>query len=325
MGILPRSGIQGKWPQRFKEGMMCESFTINNKGHKLLLGMLRRLLCPLKPHVLHKLGIYCKVIRVAVPQSTIGGSPAPHVAISSILPPVPSYMLDRIKLGHFVDFTLLRPCNLKHLPVAEPSPVHLAKLAKSEWQPICTFQDWSEAWAVHGAIIAQKCPDKVADHYSYFLLLTSAHRDIPGMGWLVYGIAFRKHAAEKDFDIWREVMPTLWMTTVLSRGTLPPRKIQTKSQLPCLKWNADICSYNNCEFSHYCQICRGPHLKLVCPRNAAPMGQAGSKTATKNESSQASKHTPKCLSTGFHGLPSFTDISRLYLPERDFFAYRHMV
>eukprot|EP00795_Rhopilema_esculentum_P009998 gene9998-18625_t len=192
-----------------------------SKGQKLLLGMLRRLLCPLKPHVLRNLGIYCKVIRVAVPQSTMGGSQALHVAISSILPPVPSYLVDRIKLGHFVDFTLLRPCNLKHSPVAEPSPVHLAKLAKSELQPICTFQDWSEAWAVHGAIIAQKCPDKVANHYSYFLLLTSAHRDIPGMGWLVYDVAFRKHAAEKDFDIWRVVMPTLWMTREeLSAGSM---------------------------------------------------------------------------------------------------------
>ena len=150
---------------------------------------------------------------VAVPQSTMGGAQATNVAVSSTLPSVPGYLVDRIKLGHFVDFTLLTPCNLKHLPVAEPSAVHLAKLAKSELQPIRTFQDWSEAWAVHGAIIAQKCPEKAADHFSYFLLLASAHRDIPGVGWLVYDVAFRKHAAEKDSVIWGEVMPTLWMTT----------------------------------------------------------------------------------------------------------------
>ena len=50
-----------------------------------------------------------QLLGVAVPQSTMGGAQATHVAVSSTLPPVPGYLVDRIKLGHFVDFTLLRP------------------------------------------------------------------------------------------------------------------------------------------------------------------------------------------------------------------------
>ena len=98
----------------------------------------------------------------------------------------------------------------------------LIMMVRSELQPIRNFQVWSESWAVHGAVIANKCPEKAVDQFSYFLLLASAQRDIPEMGWLGFDVAFRKQAADKDSVRWGEVMPTLWMTTILSKGALPP-------------------------------------------------------------------------------------------------------
>ena len=94
-----------------------------------------------------------------------------------------------------MDFNLLRPCNLKKLPVSVPSQFQLNKIFKSELQFIGNFSDWAEAWAVHGAVIAKECPAKAADQVSYFLLLSSAHRyvsGLAGLGWLEYDIGFQK-------------------------------------------------------------------------------------------------------------------------------------
>ena len=40
-------------------------------------------------------------------------SPTLALSISSALPPVPGYLVEKIKKGQYVDFNLLRPCNLK--------------------------------------------------------------------------------------------------------------------------------------------------------------------------------------------------------------------
>ena len=73
-----------------------------------------------------------------------------------------------------------------------PSQFQLNKIFKSELQFIGNFSDWAEAWAVHGAVIAKECPAKAADQVSYFLLLSSAHRDVSGLGWLEYDVGFQK-------------------------------------------------------------------------------------------------------------------------------------
>ena len=146
---------------------------------------------------------------VASPGS-VGGTPAQPapVAVLSALPPVPSYLVEKIMQGQFIHLTLLRLCNLRHLRVMEPAPIQLGRLVRSELQPIRNFQDWLEAWAVHGAVIANNCPEKAADQFSYFLLLASAKRDIPRMGWLDYDVDYRKHAADKDSVRWgRSCLP----------------------------------------------------------------------------------------------------------------------
>ena len=202
-------------------------------------------------------------------------SPTLALSVSSALPPVPGYLVEKIKKGQYVDFNLLRPCNLKKLPVSEPSQFQLNKIFKSELQPIRNFNDWAEAWAVHGAVIAKECPGKAADQFSYFLLLSSAHRDVAGLGWLEYDVAFRKHAAEKGAIIWGEVMPTLWMTTVVAKGSQPAKDSQLpKPKSVCFKWNSSSCTFPHCRFAHVCANCRGSHQKADCPSVAASSGQS---------------------------------------------------
>ena len=44
------------------------------------------------------------------------------VKVSSALPPVRSYLVATINKGKFINFVLLRPCNVQKLPTVEPSP-----------------------------------------------------------------------------------------------------------------------------------------------------------------------------------------------------------
>eukprot|EP00794_Sanderia_malayensis_P012561 gene12563-biopygen10011 len=110
-------------------------------------------------------------------------------------------------------FTLLRPGNLKKLPASEPTSTQLAKLLRTELEPVRDILDWAEAWAAYMGIAVNKAPEKIAGLISCFLLLASAFRDIPGGGWLEYDIFFRKHVAENPSKDWGEILPTLWMTT----------------------------------------------------------------------------------------------------------------
>ena len=126
---------------------------------------------------------------------------AQTISVSSALAPVSGYLVDKIKQGQYVDLTLPCPCNLKRLPVAEPPQSFFSRGLK-DLLPIRTFQDWSEAWAVFGDVYSVFLPDRAADMFSYFLLISSAHRDVPGKGWLEYDVAFRKHVAEKVSIPW---------------------------------------------------------------------------------------------------------------------------
>ncbi len=80
----------------------------------------------------------------------------PGVSVSGVLPLVPGYLVNMIKRNIFVDFVLLRPVNLDKLLPVEPVGAQLARLLRcdknSELQPIKTFQDWAEAWAVFASI-----------------------------------------------------------------------------------------------------------------------------------------------------------------------------
>ena len=236
------------------------------------------------------------------PVASLQATPTgPAVSVSPALQPVPGYLVDKIKEGKFVDFNLLRPYNLKKLPVAEPNQLQLTKLFRTEFKKIQNFVDWAEAWAVYSGIIAKEAPEKVASLISYFLLLSSAQRDVPGSGWLDYDVAFRKHVVDNPSSNWGEVIPTLWMTTVLTRGSHLQESKEgnlqhpPKSNLPCFKWNAGECTYARCRFQHnMCSVCRGPHKRSDCNQRPQDVSspasqQESSKSQPQHDSAQASR------------------------------------
>ena len=137
------------------------------------------------------------------PRASLPATPTgPAVSVSPALQPVPGYLVDKIKEGKFVDFNLLRPYNLKKLPVAEPNQLQLTKLFRTEFRKIQNFVDWAEVWAVYAGIVAKESPEKVASLITYFLLLSSAQRDLPGSGWLDYDVAFRRYVVDNPSSNW---------------------------------------------------------------------------------------------------------------------------
>lgn len=116
-----------------------------------------------------------------VDKSTIAASMVPATTVSSAVPPVPGYLVEKIKSGKFVDFVLLRPCNLKKLPVTEPNSTQLTRLLRSDLSQIRTFVDWAESWAVFLGVMAKHAPDKVQSLVSYFF---AAFYCISGHPWV---------------------------------------------------------------------------------------------------------------------------------------------
>ena len=121
-----------------------------------------------------------------VPTPAISKNPAdvlqaqkavPAVLVSSALPPVPGYLVEKIQKGQFVNFGLLRPKSLKKLPAEEPSQVQLSKLMKSDLAAISSFVDLAEAMLVYAGIVAKERPEQLHNLIAYFLLLATAHRD----------------------------------------------------------------------------------------------------------------------------------------------------
>ncbi len=140
------------------------------------------------------------------------------LVVSSAFSPVPGYLVALIKDRQFIDFTLLRPINLKQLPQREVPAAQLDKLLNSKLLPIRHFKDWGEARAVYADVVAQLAPDRIPSLISYYLLLACAAKDVLGAGWLNYDQAFRKHAAENSETDWGHLIPTLYVTTVLTKG-----------------------------------------------------------------------------------------------------------
>ena len=147
------------------------------------------------------------------------------LTIGGALSPVPDYIVKMVTKGLFVDFVLLRPCNLPYLPPVEPVGSQLEKLLKceknSDLRPIQSFLDWSEAWCVYAAIVFHVKKESVGGLLSYFLLISKMSRDTEqlGLGWLQYDRLFRKKAAGNASVSWGEYDIPLYVAHVLNKKT----------------------------------------------------------------------------------------------------------
>ncbi len=173
-----------------------------------------------------------RTIPLLVNQAVLGQNLPPAVLVIGGLPPVPGWLVTMIHKNQYVDFALLRLCNLNVLPNIAPTGVQLSRLLRLELQPILTFIDWAEAWAVYSSIVAQKHADKLGDLLHYFLLISKANRDVQGAWWLAYDTAFRRHATGNTSVLRTMLDPTLYMSTVVADGVNNQVRLPSASAYP---------------------------------------------------------------------------------------------
>ena len=211
-------------------------------------------------------------------------SSAPGLTISGCLSPVPNYIVKMISKDLFVDFNLLRPCNLNFLAPVEPVGAQLQKLVKcgknTDLQPIRSFLDWSEAWGVYSAVMSNVRREKLGDLLSYFLLIAKMSRDTNqlGLGWLVYDRLFRKKAAGNPTVSWGEYDVSLYVGHVLDRrynGSNGSSVSFPTENRVCFLCNKASCDLPNCKFRHICMRCRGSHPLKFCKLPSKVEGNSG--------------------------------------------------
>ena len=235
---------------------------------------------------------FTKNLMSLCPQNFLSNQDAsPGLVVSGAFCPVPGYLVNIIKKNLFVDFTMLRPCNLDKLPAVEPVGPQLTKLLKcdktSELRPIETFLDWAEAWGVYAGVMSKHCPAKLCDLIGYFLLIAKTSRDTLSLGWLTYDRAFRKKAADDLSLSWSTVDLSLYISSVLKPESADRRQIWSaryndyEASKVCLKFNHTQCPFNPCRFLHVCLHCKGQHSAFNCAQ----------KPRDRNES----EPRPKCV------------------------------
>ena len=184
---------------------------------------------------------------------------APGLTISVCLSPVSNYIV--IAKDLFVDFVVLRPCNLIFLPPVEPVGAQLQKLVKcdknSDLQPIRSLLDWSEAWSVYSTVMSNVRREKLGDLLSYFFLIAKMSRDTNqlGSGWSDNDRLFRKKAAGNPHVSWGEYDVLLNVGHVLNRrynGSNGSSVSFPTGNRVCILWNKASGDLPSCKFRHIC-------------------------------------------------------------------------
>ena len=231
----------------------------------------------------------------------------PGATVAGVLPPVPGYLVNLINKNLFVDFVLLRPCNIEKLPSTEPMGPQLNKLLKcekgSELQLVKNFVEWAEAWAVYSGVVCQNDPSKMGNLISYFLLIAKISRDSGGSGWLDYDRAFRKKAAENSSLLWGEIDMNLFVSVVLSKPTktspptaataTPSSSGHNSGRGICYNWNFRECPYReNCKFRHSCMSCFGSHKFKFCNSTKESFEEKSARSSKRERSQSPSPPPP---------------------------------
>ncbi len=232
---------------------------------------------------------FTKNLMSLCPQNFLSNQDAsPGLAVSGVLGPVPGYLVNIIRKNLFVDFTMLRPCNLDKLPAVEPVGPQLTKLLKcdktSDLKPVESFLDWAEAWGVYAGVVSKHFPAKLSDLIGYFLLIAKTSRDTSCKGWLTYDRAFRKKAAEDPSLSWSAVDLSLYITSVLKPESMDRRQFRSAKRgdfedpKVCLKFNYSQCLFNPCRFQHICLYCKGQHTAFDCSQKQKDQSESGPKS-----------------------------------------------
>ena len=108
----------------------------------------------------------------------------------SLVPPVPTQLVDKIEAGNFVDMAELLSDHMRVLE-NEDHP----KSAKSRRHNVTSILEWARCFALYISIISRKQPQRVPDLLGYQSLILLASMAYEGDGWQGYDRIFRQHTA----------------------------------------------------------------------------------------------------------------------------------
>ena len=229
-------------------------------------------------------------------------SPTPAHQLESsqtgtILPPVPTSLVEKIKSGAFIEMGDLIPTRLGLDDTAR------SKLRRT----ITNISEWLQAFAVYVSIIAKKQPYRVPDLMGYQILILEASNEYRNDYWSGYDRRFQQQAASQPHCKWSDMDSTLWNMAFTGQartgrcgycfslfhpskdcelatdrgGAVEPgnlrssRTVSRPHRLICRHWNEECtpnCSFPNCRYEHICSLCTfNPdasdiyHKAVYCP------------------------------------------------------------
>ena len=133
--------------------------------------------------------------------------PRSLIAINSVLPALPSKLLQRIWADEYIDFAELPPAKVKPRTVQHymQGPVLLLQmqdLDSNTRKTIPDFTTWMQCFALYAAAIITKQPDRVANLMAYFFMTANNANKYKWPSWLVYDQNFRQLMANTQDKVW---------------------------------------------------------------------------------------------------------------------------
>ena len=115
----------------------------------------------------------------------------------SLVPPVPTKLIEKIDVGKFVDMSELLS---DHLGVLENEDHE--KSSKPKQRNVTNILEWARCFALYTSTLSRKQPQREADFLGYQSLIILASMAYEGDSWQGYDRIFRQHAAVKPSCTW---------------------------------------------------------------------------------------------------------------------------
>ena len=141
----------------------------------------------------------------------------------SLVPPVPTKLIEKIESGKFVDMSELLS---DHLGVLENEDQQ--KSSKPKRHNVTNILEWARCFALYTSILSRKQPQRIADLLGYQSLIILASMAYEGDSWQGYDRIFRQHArifrqhvAVKSSCTWASIDAPLWNVAFAGKTMSP--------------------------------------------------------------------------------------------------------
>ena len=153
----------------------------------------------------------------------------------------------------------------------------LVSSSKCRQMEIKVILTWVEAFTIFQMVLCAVFPHRWSDLTKYKLLIIQTARQLSGLAWLEYDLAFQRDAAPSGLNDWSKMNLDLYNFHLQSPTPSPlqplpsslpgPSQSLTRSKdsgvrLPfCHSWNEGQCQwpFGRCKFHHKCSNCEGEH------------------------------------------------------------------